>query len=66
MKPKIINIETNINIKRGRIPQDEEEEDQNLHTRKKQRENGDLIMTGEEKMENGLFRAEEERIGKKK
>ena len=53
---------TNNSKKRGRTSLVEEEEDQNLHARKKVRDNGELISTGEKKMENDLTEVEGIRI----
>ena len=42
MKQRININKTNSSNKRGRTSPDEEEEDQNLHARKKVRDNGEL------------------------
>ena len=60
-KKKIEKFGTKITFKRGRTSLSEEEREQDKHTRKKRREDGEMILTREEKVENEKIRGEEAR-----
>ena len=60
-KMKMEKFVTKITFKRGRTSLCEDEREQDQHTRKKRREDGELISTREEKIENEMIRGEEAR-----
>ena len=60
VKTKMTKTETKkINYKRSRTSLCEDESEEDQHVRKKRREDGDLILTREEKMKNEMVRGEE-------